>query len=51
MKYTMMGGILSLRDAVAARITGVFTGPEKQILSPDGQLLLRTDIREASPRQ
>lgn len=51
MKYTMMGGILSLRDAVAARITGVFTGPEKQILSPDGQLLLRTDIRDASPRQ
>lgn len=46
MKYTMMGGALSLRDAVAARITGVFTGPEKRILSPEGQLLLLADIQE-----
>lgn len=45
MKYTMMGGILSLQDAVAARITGVFTGPEKRILSPEGHLLLQADIR------
>lgn len=51
MKYTLLGGILFLRDAVAARITGVFTGPEKQIFSSDGQLLLRTDIRDACPRQ
>jgi len=42
----MMGGVLSLRDAVAARITGVFTGPEKRILSPAGDLLLLADIQE-----
>lgn len=51
MKYTMMGGVLSLREAVAARITGVFTGPEKQIFSPEGTLLLRADILGEDARQ
>lgn len=51
MKYTMMGGALFLQEAVAARITGVFTGPEKQILSPEGTLLLKADILCMGARQ
>ncbi len=51
MKYTMKGGALSLRENIVMQIKGIFTGPEKNIFSPDGRLLLRTDIRKADTPQ
>jgi len=45
MKYTMKGGTLCLRETPVMQIKSVFTGPEKAVFSPDGQLLLRTSVR------
>ena len=47
MNYSMKAGVLYGQDGgrPLARIKGVLCGPEKQILSPGGTLLLRTDIR------
>lgn len=52
MKYTARGGALYLHEKMVMQIKGVFTGPEKHIYSPDGQLLLRTVIRTSdAPRE
>lgn len=45
MKYTMRAGALYAQGQIVAKIKGALIGTEKQILSPDGRLLLRTEIR------
>lgn len=45
MKYTMKSDRLYTGEQVAARIEGTFIDPEKRVLSPEGRLLLRVDIR------
>lgn len=45
MEYTLKAGSLYLQDRMLARIKSAFSGPEKEIVSPDGTLLLRTEIR------
>ena len=44
MKYTMKAGVLYNQNYMLAQIKGILTGPEKKILSPNGVLLLQTDI-------
>ncbi len=45
MNYTMSAGMLFCRKHKLAQIKSAFTGPERQILSADKDLLLRADIR------
>lgn len=51
MKYTMRAGVLYACETPVMRIKGAFAGPEKKIISEDGEILLRTIIRslEAPP--
>lgn len=53
MKYTMKAGTLYAGGQITAKIKGALIGTEKQILSPEGQLLLRTKIHdlEAPPER
>ena len=44
MKYIMKAGTLYFNDIVSARIKGVFTGSKKRIYSPNGSVLMYTDI-------
>ncbi len=45
MEYTLKAGALYLHDRMLARIKNCFSGPEKRIVSADGDLLLQTEIR------
>lgn len=53
MTYTMRAGTLYAQGKIVAKIKGTLIGTEKQILSPDGRLLLRTEIHNlnAPPEQ
>lgn len=46
MKYIMKAGTLYLNDIVSARIKGSFAGPVKKIYSPNGDILMHTDIMQ-----
>ena len=50
MKYIMLAGTLydKQKDKVFVHIKGKFIGPEKKILSVDGRLLLKSDIRRTN---
>ena len=39
MEYTLKAGALYLHDRMLARIKNCFSGPEKRIVSADGDLL------------
>lgn len=45
MEYTLKAGSLYLQDRILARIRSTFSGPDKEIVSPDGVVLLRTEIQ------
>lgn len=44
MKYVMKAGTLYFNDMVSARIKGVFIAAKKNIYSPNGKMLMYTDI-------
>ena len=50
MQYQMKAGVLYQGDQVpCAKIKGRMCGPEKLVLTPEGEPLLRTEIRELDP--
>ncbi len=51
MKCVMKGGALYVQENMVIQIKGVFAGPEKQILAPDGRLLLQATIHNLDAPQ